>query len=111
MVVAIDLDRTLTADPQFFRAELEGLRRHGAKVYVVTGNPQGEEELSRLGFVKHADYDGCIQVPRKHIASAKVNVLQALGASVLIDNRAKNCRAAVKAGFRAHHVMLPDGKG
>lgn len=111
MIVCVDLDQTVSADPQFYRGELEGLRRHGAQVFILTGNPKAADELSQLGFAKGREYDGLVQVPRKHIAKSKVAVMRQLGATHLIDNRAKNIKTAAKAGFTGHHHVNPKKEG
>lgn len=108
--VAFDLDGTVSANPSYFKAEMEGLHRAGHRVFVLTGNPRAEEELSQLGFVKNQHYDGVVKVPRRHIAKAKVAVMKALGASVLVDNRFKTIRKLQKAGLTGHWVAHPKGK-
>lgn len=111
MKVATDLDGTISADPAFYRAELAGLMQKGHEVHVVTGNAHGEQALRDLGFMKGRDYTTCSVVPLKHIASAKVAFMKSIGATHLIDNRKKNIRKAVKAGFTAHHHLPPNQKG
>lgn len=108
--VAIDFDRTISSDPHFYKAEMAGLMRQGDSVHVLTGNPAAEHKLAELGMVKGRDYTRVAVVPRKHIAAAKVTYMAHVGATHLIDNRRKNCKAAVKAGFTAHHHMAPKKK-
>lgn len=110
MVVCIDLDGTVSADPEFYRAQMRGLMERGHQVHVLTGNPRAALELAELGFVNGRDYTVLATVPRKGIARFKVAYMGHVGATHLIDNRGKNVRAAVKAGFTAHHHMAPDKK-
>lgn len=107
MRTAIDLDGTITADPDFYRAEMQGLMARGHEVHVLTGNTLGEHKLAQLGLVKGRDFTVCAVVPRKHIASAKVAYMQSAGITHLTDNRRKNCVVARKAGITVHHHMKP----
>lgn len=106
-IVCVDLDGTVSADPSLFRAELRGLTAHGFQVHVLTGNPHAEDELTQMGFTKGRDYSTCVHVPRKHIARFKVAYMRHVGATTLIDNRAKNIKAARQAGFVTHWVRPP----
>lgn len=111
MVCCIDLDGTISADPEFYRSEMRGLMDRGHTIHVLTGNPHGAHELDQLGFVAGRDYTRVARVPRKHIAAFKVAYMREVGATHLIDNRRKNCLAAIKAGFTAHHHLHPKQKG
>lgn len=108
MKVAVDLDGTLTADPEFYRGELRGLMDAGHEVHVLTGNPDAAQVLGQLGFVKGRHYSHLAVVPQKHIASVKVAYMRQVGAAHLIDNRKQNIQAARKAGFTVHWHRGPD---
>lgn len=110
MIACVDLDGTVSVDPDFYRGELRGLMDKGWQVHVLTGNPTAHHELAQLGMVKGRDFSHIAIVPRKHIAKFKVAYMRQVGATHLIDNRRKNAKAAVKAGFTAHHHMAPEKK-
>lgn len=119
MIACFDLDSTLTASPDFYRAAMQGLIAAGHKVHVLTGThtakitPQEMSEkhslLAQLGFVKGRDYDqlDVVPGPESDVAENKVRYMQAVGASHLIDDRKANCKAARKAGFTAHRHLAP----
>lgn len=107
MIVCYDCDATITADPEFYRGEMSGLMARGHKVHVLSGNPQAQHVLAQLGFVKNRDYSHVAVVPEKGISHFKVAYMKRVGATHLVDNRRKNCVAARKAGFTAHHHMSP----
>lgn len=107
----LDFDGTLCADPGFYRAEARGLMDAGWQVHVLTANPDVHHLLGQLGMVKGRDYSHVVVVPKKHVARFKVAYMKRVGATHLIDNRRKNCVAATKAGFTAHHHMHPKQKG
>lgn len=109
MISCIDLDGTLSADPDFYRSEMSGLMQAGHQVHVLTGNPRAEEVLKQLNFLRSRDYTTVAHVPRKNIAAVKVAYMRHVGATHLIDNAKANCKAARKAGFTAHHHMGPKG--
>lgn len=110
-IIVIDLDGTISADPEFYRCELSGLMARGHQVHVLTGNPHAHRELAQLGMVKGRDFTHLAVIPLKHIASTKVAYMKRVGATQMIDNRGKNVKKAVKAGFTAHHHMHPKKKG
>ena len=110
MKVAYDLDGTVNADPEFYRSEMRGLMDRGHEVHILSGNPQAAHHLAQLGMVKGRDFTTCKTVPTKHIAAAKVAYMESAGVTHLCDNRGKNCKAARKAGFTAHHHMSPKKK-
>lgn len=107
MIVAIDLDGTVSADPAFYRAEMDGLMKAGHEVHVLSGNPEAEKVLGELGMVKGRDFTRCAIVPKRRIAAVKVAYMRHVGASHLIDNRGKNVKAAQRAGFTAHWHRHP----
>jgi uncharacterized HAD superfamily protein len=111
MIVCIDLDGTITAAPDFFAAEMFGLRLMGFEVHVLSGAENGiatpaDKDLKRqlrhsLGVMKGVHYDklAVINGPHDKIPKNKVRYMQQVGATHLIDNRKGNCKAAAKAGF------------
>lgn len=107
MIVVIDLDGTISSDPDFYKGEMTGLRAQGHQVHVVTGNPMAHTRLAHLGLVQGRDFDHLATVPRQHIATAKVEYMKQVGASHLIDNRRKNIQKARKAGFTGHWHAAP----
>jgi hypothetical protein len=73
MKIAIDIDRTITANPQFFRNFIENQLKAGNEVHVLTGrvsNTEGDmvsprdrvEQLARLGITT---YTRLIQISRR----------------------------------------------
>lgn len=106
----VDFDGTISADPEFYRAEMRGLMDRGHEVHVVTGNRTAEHDLAQLGMVKGRDFTRVVVIPKKRIASTKVAYMRHVGATHIIDNRGKTCRKAVKAGFTAHHHKHPKKK-
>lgn len=111
MICCVDLDGTVSADPEFYRSEMRGLMDRGHAVHVLTGNPKAEQELSELGMEKGRDYTRCAIVPRTGIAAFKVAYMKQVGATHLIDNSRKNVKAARKAGFTGHWHAGPKKKG
>jgi hypothetical protein len=116
MLICFDLDDTISAAPDFYRALMEGLKAQGCEVHVLTGSPgpASQEELdvkkAQLESLGCGDcYDKLIVVggPEDHVAEEKVNYMTHVGASALIDDRKKNCKAARKAGFLALRHLGP----
>jgi len=107
VIVAMDMDGTIGADPEYYRSEMRGLMDRGHQVHVLTGNPQAQHALAQLGMVKGRDFTHVAVVPEKHISRFKVAYMRHVGATHLVDNRRKNVKAAQKAGFTAHHHMSP----
>lgn len=107
MIACVDLDGTISADPEFYRSELRGLMERHHQVHVLTGNPDAPRTLASLGLQKGRHYTTVVTVPKKRIARFKVAYMRHVGSTQLIDNRGKNCKAAQKAGFTAHHHMRP----
>jgi hypothetical protein len=122
MLACFDLDDTITADPEFYRAEMRGLRAQGHQVHILTGTHTAEVTsqevaqkltlLGELGFVRGREYDEAVAVPgpESAVPANKVAYMKAVGASHLVDDRKANCKAARKAGFTAHHHMHPKGQ-
>lgn len=117
MIVCVDFDGTISADPEFFRAEMAGLRSRGHQVHVLSAAQHGnatpadldrlKKRLAALGFAGHYDAVAMVDGPHKAIPKHKVAYMRKVHATHLVDNRKGNCRAAVKAGFTAHHQILP----
>ena len=120
-IICVDLDGTISVDPEFFRAEMLGLRQRGHQVHVVSGMEHGKatpadvaakrQELAKLGMSGSYDRLVVVDGPHSKIPKHKVAYMKKVGATHLVDNRKGNCRAAVKAGFTAHHMMAPQKKG
>lgn len=116
-IVCVDLDGTISADPEFFRAEMLGLRQRGHQVHVLSGVEHGNataadvaakrRELAQLGMADSYDQIAVVDGPHSKIPKHKVAYMRRVGATHLVDNRKGNCRAAIKAGFTAHHMMAP----
>jgi len=64
MHIAYDLHGTIDIAPKVFREVMQGLRRNGDKVSVISGPPtaQVHEELLKIGFKQGVDYDEAIGV-------------------------------------------------
>lgn len=109
MILCVDLDKTISADPDLFRRILREFMAAANKdeVHILTGQPHAEEELRQLGFERGREYTRVAIVPRKHIAAFKVAYMRQVGATHIIDNRGKNCRAACRAGMTALHFKSP----
>lgn len=107
MISCYDMDGVITADPEFYRCEMRGLRARGHQVHILTGNPTALHRLAEMGFVKGREYDALGVVPRQHIAVAKVAYMKSVGATHLVDNRRKTIRAVRKAGFTGHWHASP----
>lgn len=107
MIVAVDLDNTISADPEFYHSEMRGLMKRGHQVHVVSGNPEAEKVLGELGMLKGRDFTRCVRVPKKGIARFKVAYMRHVGATHLIDNSKKNIRAVRRAGFTGHWHASP----
>lgn len=110
MIVCADLDGTISADPDFYRAEMRGLMQSGHEVHVLTGNPEAHKELGQLGMLRHREFTHVAVIPRKHIAAIKVAYMRQVGATHLIDNSRANVKAARKAGFTGHWHASPKAK-
>jgi hypothetical protein len=121
VIVCVDLDGTISADPDFYRAAMAGLRMAGVEVHVLSGTHTDEvtpEEiaeklalLAELGIVAGCEFDAAIAVagPEKNVPANKVAYMRHAGASVLADNDKPNCKAARKAGFLALRHLSPKG--
>lgn len=115
MIWAIDLDNTITADPDAMRALMCGLRSEGTSVHIVSGVIAPtvtkddllakEEALRKLGCGDCYDRLVGVANPKNDVSDLKVAYMRHVGASVLVDNLKKNCKAARKAGFLALRVM------
>lgn len=110
MKSVVDYDGTISADPEFYHAEMRGLMDRGHEVHVLTGNPLAEHDLAQLGMVKGRDFTRVAVIPKKHIAATKVAYMKHVGATHMIDNRHKNVKGARKAGFTAHWHRPPKKK-
>jgi hypothetical protein len=73
MKIAIDIDRTITANPQFFRLFIENQLKAGNEIHVLTGRvanaeadmvspPDRVEQLARLGITT---YTRLVQITRR----------------------------------------------
>ncbi|HEX7355307.1 MAG TPA: hypothetical protein VF288_10805 [Mycobacteriales bacterium] len=113
----IDLDKTITATPAAMKALMDGLRSQGISVQVLTGVKAPTVEhgavaakhslLASLGM--SGSYDTLVVVadPHNDVAAQKVAYMAHVGASVLVDNNKRNCKAATKAGFLALRHIDP----
>jgi hypothetical protein len=74
MKIAIDIDKTITANPQFFRIFIENQLKAGNEVHVLTGRVAGREEdevsppdrikqLAKLGITA---YTCLVQITRRN---------------------------------------------
>ena len=116
---AVDLDDTITSTPEAMKSLMEGVRAQGCEVHVVSGVKDGpvtaqalaqkKALLDSLGFEQGTAYDQLIAVggPEKKVAAGKVAYMTHVGASCLVDDRKKNCKAAKKAGFLALRHIAP----
>lgn len=121
MIVAYDLDKTITADPGFYKAEMDGHRRAGHEVHVLSAVEDGEATntdlarksalLHELGLANCYDRLAVVNGPHKAVPQNKVAYMRAVGATHLVDNRKANVMAAAKAGFVGHHRVHPKKKG
>ena len=119
MIVCIDLDKTITADPEYFRAEMDGHRAAGHRVHVLSAMEEGTANnaallaksslLHELGLGNSYDRLAVVDGPHDAVPANKVEYMRAVGAGHLIDNRKDTCRAVKKAGLTAHRVMGPKG--
>ena len=108
---AVDLNQTISATPALMKAIMKGLRDDGCCVVILTGSqvPEVTDEvvqeklaqIKELGLEKGVHYDDAVAVsgPEKKVARNKVQWMQHHNAVGLIDDRKKNIKAAVKAGF------------
>jgi hypothetical protein len=120
MIVCYDLDGTITADPKFYRAEMDGHRSAGHEVHVLSAHEEGPATnahllaksslLHDLGLGNSYDKLAVVDGPHKAIPRNKVAYMRSVGATHLVDNRKGNVRAAAKAGFTGHHSMQPKGR-
>ena len=110
MIVCVDLDGTISGAPDFYAAEMRGLLGAGHEVHVLTGDPQPERVLGRLGLQRGRHYTCAAVVPRRGIAAFKVAYMREVGATHLVDNRKANIRAARQAGFTGHWHAQPKEK-
>lgn len=102
MLVGVDIDGTIDADPPVMLSLLQALRAAGHQVVILTGSSepeqvvpgdvqQKEEYLQSLGF--GAAYDQLV-VFAKPAADLKAKWLKDNKADMLIDNSKKNVKAA-----------------
>lgn len=121
MIVCIDYDGTISADPEFYRAEMTGLRSRGHQVHVLSAVEHGlataadkarvRKGLLALDMADCYDALAVVNGPHKKIPAHKVAYMRHVGATHLVDNRKGNVKAAVKAGFVGHHQIPPRAKG
>lgn len=102
MLVAVDIDGTIDADPAVMLSLMQALRAAGHMVVVVTGSSETtvtpnevakkKQYLQSLGVGKA--YDQLVVFPDSDIANAKVKWLTDNKADVLIDNKKSTAREA-----------------
>ena len=116
MLVAVDLDGTISAAPVQMGAILRALRSAGCRVVVLTGVDDGSSSDQAGWDAKRAKLDaaGCpdcwdelvlIGAQEPALADAKAAWCAANGAAVLIDNDKGNARASTAAGVPL--VLVP----
>jgi|HubBroStandDraft_6_1064221.scaffolds.fasta_scaffold03839_3 hypothetical protein len=111
MIVAVDLDGTADAFPRELQSLMSAMQAAGHTVIVVTGTDtatidpaevDGKTQLlASLGMGQCYQTLVVIPGPEDEVADRKAAYLQSVNASVLIDNRKANCKAATKAGILA----------
>ncbi len=73
MKIAIDIDHTITANPEFFRVFIENQLRAGNEIHILTGGTSGPEEnlespvgrVEQLGRLGITSYTRLVQVTRR----------------------------------------------
>lgn len=109
MLVACDLDGTITAAPEQFGPILRALRTAGCRVVILTGTgdrtPPDQAgwdtkvaKLAALGCGDCWDHMVLLDGNPAQLAQAKADWCQANEVQVLIDNTKDNARAATAAG-------------
>ncbi len=66
MKIALDIDDTITANPEFFSIVSRAVRRDGGRIYVVTsrlGIPESERETKRELDTWGIEFDELIFIP------------------------------------------------
>jgi hypothetical protein len=118
-VVCIDFDKTISADPEFYKAECQGLRQRGHEVHVVsavqTGKATNKDLVAKRAALQSLDFDeydvlAVVDGPHKAIPKHKVAYMKHVGATQVIDNRRGTIRAARRAGFTGHWHANPKKK-
>jgi len=116
LLICLDLDGTIGAAPEFYKALMEGLQAAGCEVHILTGSPgvASQEELdakkAQLDALGVGDcYDKLVVVsgPEKDVATGKVAYMGHVGATALVDNEKRNVKAARKGGFLALRHLEP----
>jgi hypothetical protein len=113
----VDLDDCISSTPDAMRTLMEGLRSQGIEVHVVSGIRDGPATpehlkakkalLEQLGCGDSYDKLVAVSGPEDEVAAGKVNYMQHVGSSTLVDNDKRNVKAARKAGFLAFRHMDP----
>lgn len=106
MLVAVDIDGTVDADPPMFLSLMSSLQAAGHTVIVVTGS-QGvsQDELEtdaveKVGYLKSIGLDACysemvvLQADDDGLPDEKARYLDERGCDLLIDNSKANAKAA-----------------
>ena len=116
-IVCIDLDGTISRDPGYYRAEMQGHRAAGHEVHVLSAVDAGPATngdllaksslLHELGLANCYDKLAVVDGPHSAVPQNKVAYMRTVGATHLVDNRKGNVKAAVSAGFFAHRVVNP----
>lgn len=101
MLVGVDIDGTVDADPPVFLSLMQALRAAGHRVVILTGcsadkvEPediaQKKEYLQKLGLAEAYDQIVVFGNPTDDL---KAEWLKANGAELLIDNDKSNAKAA-----------------
>ena len=102
MRVALDLDGTISADPERFRKLAAALRAKGHKVTVLTGChhdpllPTCKDEkkalLESCGFGH--EYDKLKVYPQNSVAQDKADYCRRKGVAIMVDNSQRNAQYA-----------------
>ena len=103
MRAVVDLDDTITAQPELFIPLCAAIMQagFGSGVFIVTGNPNAVEVLARLGMKQGTHYQSVHVISGDDIsehAQAKLEWMVSHGwgkSDLLIDNTQENCTAAI----------------
>lgn len=106
MIVAADLDGTLSAYPDVLGDVLRALRQAGHTVQVVSGvdaktvtQDDCNAKLEQLNALGLGDaWDSIVAIPKPHAAS-KAAYLESVGAELLIDNAIANVKTTAGEGI------------
>ncbi len=110
----VDIDGSLTDWPDELGELMRALLARGDDVQVLSGvkghavtQADLEEKTALLQSLGVSDCYTKLTVvsdPKNHVAHQKVNYMQLVGATAMVDNDKQNVKAARKAGFLALRV-------